>query len=295
MLTLTLKEYIINLKIRQTDKFPSERLNMIHFLTAYIAAIIFVFGTVIGSFLNVLIYRLPIGMDFKKGNSICTSCKHQLNWKDLFPLFSWIFLGGKCRYCKAPISPRYPIVEALNGIAYVLVYLFLCGGYAIEGLSLKLVGYMIMMSALIVVSWVDFEHQIIPDSMWIAIFVGGLFIVGDALLTGTFTKEWIISKIIGLFAVSGLFFLVALVTGGRAMGGGDIKLMAAVGFVLGWKAVLIALFMSALLGVLFSIGRKLVSKKEMKGVIPFGPFLAMASAICAFVGEPLFDAYLGLF
>jgi hypothetical protein len=93
---------------------------MIHFLTAYIATIIFVFGTVIGSFLNVLIYRLPIGMDFKKGNSICTSCKHQLNWKDLFPLFSWIFLGGKCRYCKAPISPRYPIVEALNGISYVL-------------------------------------------------------------------------------------------------------------------------------------------------------------------------------
>lgn len=268
---------------------------MIHFLTAYIATIIFVFGTVIGSFLNVLIYRLPIGMDFKKGNSICTSCKHQLNWKDLFPLFSWIFLRGKCRYCKAPISPRYPIVEALNGVSYVLVYLFLCGGNAIDGLSLKLLGYMIMMSALIVVSWVDFEHQIIPDSMWIAIFVGGLFIVGDALVTETFTKEWIISKVIGLFAVSGLFFLVALVTGGRAMGGGDIKLMAAVGFVLGWKAVLIALFMSALFGVLFSIGRKIISKKEMKGVIPFGPFLAMASAVCAFVGEPIFDAYLSLF
>ena len=138
---------------------------MIHFFTAYIATIIFVFGTVIGSFLNVLIYRLPIGMDFKKGNSICTSCKHKLNWKDLFPLFSWIFLGGKCRYCKAPISPRYPIVEALNGASYVLVYLFLCDGNAFERLSLGLVGYMIMMSALIVVSWVVFEHQIIPDSM----------------------------------------------------------------------------------------------------------------------------------
>ena len=268
---------------------------MEHFFTAYIAAIIFVFGTVIGSFLNVLIYRLPIGMDFKKGNSICTSCKHQLNWKDLFPLFSWIFLGGKCRYCKTPISPRYPIVEALNGAAYVLVYLFLCGGSAFDGLSLKLAGYMIMMSALIVVSWVDFEHQIIPDSMWIAIFVGGLFIVGDTLITGAFTKEWIISRVIGLFAVSGLFFLIALVTGGRAMGGGDIKLMAAVGFVLGWKAVIIALFVGALLGVLFSIIRKLVSKAEMKGVIPFGPFLAMGSVISAFVGEMVFDAYLGLF
>ncbi len=268
---------------------------MVHFLTAYIAAIIFVFGTVIGSFLNVLIYRLPIGMDFKKGNSICTSCKHKLNWKDLFPLFSWIFLGGKCRYCKAPIPVRYPIVEALNGIAYVLVYLFLCGGDAIEGLTLKLVGYMIVMSALIVVSWVDFEHQIIPDSMWIAIFVGGLFIVGDSLMNGTFTKDWIISKVIGLFLVSGIFFIIAFVTQGRAMGGGDIKLMAAVGFVLGWKAVLISLFMGALLGVLFSVVRKLVSKKEMKGVIPFGPFLAMGSAACAFVGEWIFDSYFELF
>lgn len=268
---------------------------MINFLTAYIAAIIFVFGTVIGSFLNVLIYRLPIGMDFKRGNSICTVCKHTLNWKDLFPLFSWIFLRGKCRYCKSPISPRYPIVEALNGTAYVLVYLLLCGGYAIEGLSLKLVGYMIMMSALIVVSWVDFEHQIIPDSMWIAIFVGGFFIVGDALLKGYFSKEWIISKIIGTFAVSGVFFLIALVTGGRAMGGGDIKLMAAVGFVLGWKAVLIALFLGAFFGVVFSVFRKIVGKKEMKGVIPFGPFLASASAVSAFAGEKIFDAYLALF
>ncbi len=265
------------------------------FLTAYIGTIIFVFGAVIGSFLNVLIYRLPIGMDFKRGNSICPKCEHQLYWKDLFPLFSWIFLGGKCRYCKAPISKQYPIVEAINGACYVLAYLFLCGGTGIEGLSLKLVGYMIFFSCLIVVSWVDFKHQIIPDSMWIAIFVGGLFIVGDALINGYFDKHWIVSRIIGLFAVSGLFFLIGFITQGRAMGGGDIKLMAAVGFVLGWKAVLISLFMSALFGVIFSIGRKIFDKKEMKGVIPFGPFLAMGSAVCAFVGEWIFDSYLSLF
>lgn len=265
------------------------------FLTAYIASIIFVFGAVIGSFLNVLIYRLPIGMDFKKGNSICPNCNHKLNWKDLFPLFSWIFLGGKCRYCKVPISKQYPIVEALNGTAYVLSYLFLCGGNAIEGLNLKLAGCMIVMSALIVVSWIDFKHQIIPDSMWIAILVGGIFIVGDALISGEFSKGWIITRIVGFFTVSGLFFLIALLTGGRAMGGGDIKLMAAVGFVLGWKAVIIALFMSAFLGVVFSIGRKILVKTEMKGVIPFGPFLAMGSAICAFVGEPIFNTYLEMF
>ncbi len=265
------------------------------FLTAYIATIIFVFGAVIGSFLNVLIYRLPIGMDFKKGSSICPNCNHKLNWKDLFPLFSWIFLGGKCRYCKVPISKQYPIVEALNGITYVLSYIFLCGGNAIEGLNLKLVGYMIVMSALIVVSWIDFKHQIIPDSLWIAILVGGVIIVADSLLTGEFSKAWIISRVIGFFAVSGLFLLIGVLSGGRAMGGGDVKLMAAVGFVLGWKAVIIALFMSAVLGVLFSVVRRIFVKTEMKGVIPFGPFLAMGSATCAFVGEPIFNAYLNMF
>ncbi len=274
------------------------------FFTAYIAVIIFVFGTVIGSFLNVLIYRLPIGMDFKKGNSICPNCKHKLNWKDLFPLFSWIFLGGKCRYCKAPISKQYPIVEALNGTFYVLAYIFLCGGvtelsgdFSLSqlGLTLKLVGYMIMFSSLIVISWVDFKHQIIPDSLWVAILIGGLFIVGDALISGEFTKNWIISRIIGFFTVSGIFMIIAIVTGGRAMGGGDIKMMAAVGFVLGWKAVLIALFMSGLFGVIFTIGRKIISKKEMKGLIPFGPFLAMGSAVCSFVGESIFNGYLSLF
>ena len=265
------------------------------FFTAYIGTIIFVFGAVIGSFLNVLIYRLPIGMDFKKGNSLCPNCKHQLYWKDLFPLFSWIFLGGKCRYCKAPISKQYPIVEALNGAAYLLSYLFLTGGNGVEGLNLKLVGYMMFASALIVVTWVDFKHQIIPDSMWITAFIGGLFIVAHVVIEGEFTKEWIISRIIGFFAVSGLFFLIALISGGRAMGGGDIKLMAAVGFVLGWKAVIIALFMSAILGVIFSIGRKIISKEEMKGVIPFGPFLALGSVISAFVGESILNAYLNMF
>jgi Flp pilus assembly protein protease CpaA len=133
---------------------------------------------------------------------------------------------------------------------YVLSYVFLCGGNGLDGLSLKLVGFMIVMSCLLVTSWVDFKHQIIPDSMWIAIFIGGLFIVGDKLIDHSFTKDWLISRIIGLFSVSGVFLIIGLVTGGRAMGGGDIKLMAAVGFVLGWKAVLIALFMSALFGVL---------------------------------------------
>ncbi len=268
---------------------------MINFLTAYIATIIFVFGTVIGSFLNVLIYRLPIGMDFKLGKSMCTTCKHSLAWYDLFPLFSWIFLGGKCRYCKAKISARYPIVEALNGVMYVLIYLFLSGGNAIKGLNLALLGYMIVASCLIVTAWIDFEHQIIPDSMWISIFIGGVFIVVDAAINGRFTKEFIISKVIGLFAVSGLFFLIGVISKGAWMGGGDVKLMAAAGFVLGWKAVIVSLFLGAFAGVLFSIIRKLVAKKKMGGVIPFGPFLAIGIAVSLFVGENILNLYLNMF
>lgn len=268
---------------------------MLDFLTIYIATIIFVFGTVIGSFLNVLIYRLPIGLEFVKTNSMCTNCKHRLNWYDLFPLFSWIFLGGKCRYCKSKISARYPIVEALNGAFYVLVYLFLSGGNAIEGLNLTLVGYMIVFSCLIVIAWIDFEHQIIPDSMWISIFVGGLFIVADTVIKGEFTKEFIISKIIGLFAVSGFFFLIGMLSKGAWMGGGDVKLMAAAGFVLGWKAVIVSMFFGAFAGVIFAIGRKIVSKKEMRGIIPFGPFLAIGVGLCAFVGEAIFNWYLNMF
>ena len=268
---------------------------MFDFFTVYISAIIFVFGTIIGSFLNVLIYRLPIGLDFKKSNSMCISCKHKLAWYDLFPLFSWLFLGGKCRYCKTKISARYPIVEALNGILYVLVYLFLCGGNGIEGLGLKLIGYFIVVSCLVVTAWIDFEHEIIPDSMWISIFIGGIFIVLDSVIKGEFSKEFIVSKIIGLFTVSGFFFLIGVVSQGRWMGGGDVKLMAAAGFVLGWKAVVVSMFIGAFVGVLFAIARKLFAKKQMLGTISFGPFLSIGVAVSAFFGDSVFNWYLSLF
>lgn len=265
------------------------------FFSVYVPFVVFLFGIIIGSFLNVLIYRLPIGLDFKKVNSMCTTCKHRLMWYDLFPLFSWIFLGGKCRYCKAKISAQYPIVEALNGVLYLLIYFFICGGNGLESLGLKLIGYFIVASCLIVTAWIDFKHEIIPDSMWISILVGGVFIVGDSLINKTFTKEFIVSKVIGFFAISLLFLLIGVVSKGRAMGGGDVKLMAAAGFVLGWKAVIVSLFVAAFCGVIYSIGRKIVSKKAMSGVIPFGPFLSMGIMFSAFLGEKIFDYYLSLF
>ncbi|MBR2875847.1 MAG: prepilin peptidase, partial [Clostridia bacterium] len=175
------------------------------------------------------------------------------------------------------------------------IYLIICSGNAIEGLSLSLIGYMIVASCLIVTAWIDFEHQIIPDSMWISIFVGGILILLDTVVKGEFSKELIVSKIIGLFAVSGLFFLIGVASKGKAMGGGDVKLMAAAGFVLGWKAIIVSLFIGAFSGVLFSIVRKIVSNKEMRGVVPFGPFLSIGVMISAFIGEDLFNMYLSLF
>ena len=264
-------------------------------LTVYISVIIFVFGTVIGSFLNVLIYRLPNNIGFKKGRSMCTSCGHELCWKDLFPLFSWIFLGGKCRYCKARIPVRYPAVEALNAVMYVLSYLFLTGGNGFTGLRLSLLAFFAVFSALIVVIWVDFEHQIIPDSMWITIAAAGVVRLADEFITGGFDRAVLIERVAGIFAVGGLFFLIALLSGGRYMGGGDIKLMAAAGLVLGWKLAFLSLVLGAFAGVIYYFVSMLVKKTKMKGVVPFGPFLSAGIIVSLFTGDKLIDAYMGLF
>ena len=219
----------------------------------YYSVIVFIFGTVIGSFLNVLIYRLPIGMDFKKGSSICPHCKHQLKWYDLFPLFSYIFLGGKCRYCKAKISPQYPIVEALNGILYTLAFIFLCDG----AFKPELVGYFMILSCLIVLSWTDFQHNIVPDSMWICILLGGIELYVCDVVRNGFILDHLLDRLIGFFAVSVLFILLGFIfeklKGVDAIGGGDIKLMAAAGFVLGWKLTILATLVGTLAGLIFTV------------------------------------------
>ncbi len=261
-------------------------------LTAYISLILFVFGTVMGSFLNVLIFRLPTGIPFQKGRSFCPSCRHELNWKDLFPLFSWIFQRGKCRYCKGKISKRYPIVEALNGTLYIFAYLFLAKGDGLSGLNLSLLGWCAALSALIVISFVDFEHQIIPDSMWITIFVGGILIVLGEAAAGEFSWDSLLDRVIGTFTVSLIFFLIGVISKGRAMGGGDVKLMAAAGFVLGWKSVILSLFIGAFAGVIYSVLSHIIRKTEMRGVVPFGPFLAIGIAVSMFVGDTIIEYYI---
>ena len=174
-------------------------------------------GLVIGSFLNVLIYRIPLKLSVVKGSSFCPKCNHRLVWTDLFPVFSYIFLLGKCRYCKAGISIRYPVIETVNAVCYSLVYMLF-------GLTPSAFLYAVICSCLIVLAMIDFDHRIIPDRFHI--------IIGCcALILGFITKEitWI-ERIIGLFAVSVPLLILALATGG--MGEGDVKLIAVCGFLL---------------------------------------------------------------
>ena len=255
----------------------------------YFSVCVFIVGICIGSFLNVLIYRIPLGMDFKKGSSICTTCKHPLKWYDLFPLFSWIFLGGKCRYCKAKISPIYPIVESITGILFVMSFVFGCGC----DFKLRLLGYFMICSALVVVFCIDWKHMFIPDSMWITILLGGIVIYIDSIIENGFDKNELIGRIVGFFLVSGLFLLVSYIKP-DSMGGGDIKLMAAAGFALGWKNVLLALLVSGFTGTLYLIFSNTLKKENMKKEVPFGPHLAIGIFVALMFGNQMINWYTGL-
>lgn len=261
----------------------------LHGLHILYGVFVFLFGIVIGSFLNVLIYRLPRGLDFKKGSSFCTTCKHPLKWYDLFPLFSWLFLGGKCRYCKAKISPIYPIVESLNGILWVLAYVFLTDC----NLNFALLGYFLVSSALVVVFCIDYQFKIIPDSMWVTVLLGGVLVYVQQLIDHGFVWQELVARVVGIFTASGVLLILGLLYKG-GMGGGDIKLMAAAGFLLGWRNVLIALMLGAVIGTLWLAVTRTLKKSDMKKEVPFGPHLAAGILLSAYFADPLVSWYVGI-
>lgn len=259
------------------------------YLPIFAGVCIFLFGLVVGSFLNVLIYRMPRNLDFKKGSSFCTSCKHPLKWYDLFPLFSWVFLRGKCRYCKAKISPIYPAVEAANAVLWVLSFVFLTD----STLNLALLGYCMVFSALIVVFCIDWEFKIIPDSLWVTVLLGGVLVYIQQLLQNGFVWQELVGRLVGLFTASGVLLLLGLLYKG-GMGGGDIKLMAAAGFLLGWRNVLVALMFGAVCGTIWLLITKSLKKDTLKKEVPFGPHLAVGIGLSLFFADPLLQWYIGL-
>ena len=266
-------------------------------ISTIISAIIFLTGLAVGSFLNCVIYRLEIGGSFLKGRSFCPFCKHKLFWFDLIPVFSFLFLRAKCRYCKKPISVQYPLVELATGILFVLLWNYELGIMNYKFLSFEFIIYflfLILISSFLILIFVfDLKHYIIPDKVVlpaiIIIFIYNLqFLIFKNF--STFNR-----LILSGFGAAGFFLLIFLLSKGRAMGGGDVKLGFLMGFLLGFPDILPALFFTFLIGAIIGIGLILTKKKKLKSEVPFGPFLVLGTYIAIFWGQALVNWYLSLF
>ena len=221
---------------------------MLLFLELIPYIVIFIFGITIGSFLNVCIYRMPLHESIVTAPSHCMTCGSELHWYDMVPVFSWLILGGKCRSCKAKISAQYPIIEALNGVLYVLVCV-------VNGMNLSSGVMCLMTSALIVLSVIDWQTYEIPVSI-------------------------------------NIFLVIYLLSGGRAIGGGDIKLMVACGLILGWQLIILAFFLGCIIGSVTHLIRIRVSGAGH--MLAMGPYLSAGIFIAALWGNSWIHWYMGM-
>lgn len=240
--------------------------------------IVFLYGIIIGSFVNVLIYRIPKKENFVRTRSHCMSCGYQLQWYDLIPLFSWLALGGKCRKCKEKISVQYPLVEGLNGVLYVAVF-------AKYGFSIDSLVYCLLFSALIALSVIDFRTFEIPEGFNLFILaLGAVRVVNDL-------SNWL-DYAIGFLAVSAVLAIIYYASNGAFIGGGDAKLMGATGLLLGWKLNVFAFLMGCILGSIVHPIRMKVSGESNQ--LAMGPYLAAGIAIAVLVGDVFLKWYLGM-
>lgn len=236
-------------------------------------------GLCVGSFCNVLIYRIPQNEEFVKTPSHCMTCGHRLRWYELIPLLSWLCQRGKCRACGTKLSAQYPLVEALNGLMWLLTAIVFGGDWITVGL------YCVLFSMLLVLSVIDWRTYIIPNGINLTIFLLGVVRLATDL------SNWKL-YLIGMLAVSLVFLLLHLVTGGRGLGMGDVKLVAAAGLLLGWPKMLLAVLAGSLSGAVI---HSLRMRKGSSNKLAFGPYLAAGIWFSALVGEKLITAYLSLF
>ncbi len=245
--------------------------------------IVALFGLFIGSFLNVCIYRIQKGESIVWPPSHCPKCTKALMPWDNIPVISYLILKGRCRYCTEPISVRYPVVELLSALLAVsLLYRF--------GVSVTFLIYYLWACALLIITFIDLDIQIIPDRLSLGGIVVGLLVVYWLPVT---YKDALIGLILGggllLAIIYGYYFL----TKKEGMGGGDVKLLAMIGVFTGWQGVLFTVFASSLMGTVVGIPWGLLKKGTLKAAIPFGPFLALGALIYVFWGHYLIDWYFG--
>lgn len=251
------------------------------FWDIYFAILAILLPLLIGSFLNVCIYRIPRGESIVHGNSHCTHCNTPIKRYDLIPVFSYLVLKGRCRRCDTKISPRYPFIELLNCLLCFGVYLRF-------GLSLQTLLYYALTSTLIVVSMIDLDTGEIPDRLQIVI---GIIAAASFFLPNNM-PWW--HRVVGFFAASLILFILALLTNG--FGGGDIKLMAVCGACIGFKAILVALFIGVIIGGIAGLVVMARSRRtgEDRPTIAFGPQLCIGIYIAALFADPLVNWYTSL-
>lgn len=275
----------------------------------FLSLFIFVFGLIVGSFINCVVYRLESGKSFLRGRSYCPNCKHGLNWNDLIPVFSFLYLKGRCRYCGNKISAQYPIVEISTGIIFIMIFNF-------QFLSFKefsvfnfqniiyLLFLLVVASFLMIIFVFDLKHFIIPDKVLypliaiVFLYRVYFLIIGHLVFfrysgLGVGYSNLTNYLLSALFA-SAFFWGIIFLTKGKGMGMGDAKFAVFMGLFLGFPDILVALFFAFSIGAIIGIMLMAFKKKKLKSEIPFGPFLIIGTAIAFLWGSPIVSWYLGL-
>ncbi len=240
--------------------------------------------------MNSVIFRLQPDESFSAPRSFCPHCRHQLSWKDLIPLISFLLLGGKCRYCQKPISIQYPLVELATGIVFLLIFWHLNFGLDLAFDIWILTLFHFLISCFLIIIFVyDLKHFIIPDRVIYPAIVTAIVFPAIGLFAsgGNFYNS-----ILSALGAAGFFLSIVLITRGRGMGIGDIKLAFLMGIFLGWPNILTALFIAFLSGAIIGTGLIFLKKKNLKSEVPFGPFLVAGTFISLFWGQTIINWYL---
>jgi len=254
----------------------------------------FLLGLTIGSFLNLVIYRLKKKESFLFPGSHCLYCNHKLGWGDLVPVFSFLFLKGKCRYCGKPISIQYPLVELTTGFIFLLTFNFL-SSELIAGDSyyyFYLLYILCSFSFLIVTFVYDLKHYIIPDKIiYPAILTSGIWYLMTGIFFSSYANHQIFNVIYSCLGASLFFFLIWFFSKGKWLGFGDVKLVFFMGLFLGFPNIFVSLFLASLIGAIIGLGLIVLKKKKIDSEIPFGPFLVFGTVVSFFFGENLINWY----
>jgi leader peptidase (prepilin peptidase)/N-methyltransferase len=257
-------------------------------LSLFLAVYAALFGLVVGSYLNVVIHRLPRGVSTVLPASSCPSCGAAIRWYDNLPLVSWLALRGRCRVCGAPISWRYPFVEALTSALFV--YAWWRHGVSLEAAATATFGCLLLALAMI-----DAEHYLLPDRLTLPGIVVGLALQPFLAPTVFLGAPGLVPALVGVALGGGLLFALwggwYLLRGEEGMGLGDVKMLAMIGAFLGWKGVLVCLFVASLSGSLLGLAVIAAGRGGLRSRLPFGTFLAFGGAVAMIWGRALVDAY----